>query len=54
MKLGAREDAENHCQIGNLGLALKFVVTWLDFQLGAEEEGLLRATSSSPPASRPS
>ncbi len=43
---GAREDAENHCQIGNLGLALKFVVTWLDFQLEAEAEGLLRATSS--------
>jgi pimeloyl-ACP methyl ester carboxylesterase len=39
----AREDAENHCQIGNVGLALKFVVSWLDFQLAAEAEGLLRA-----------
>ncbi|MFI5394606.1 MAG: alpha/beta hydrolase family protein [Candidatus Binatia bacterium] len=34
----ASEHADNHCQIGNVGLALRFMVTWLDFQLAAETE----------------
>jgi hypothetical protein len=35
----AAEQAQNHCQVGNVGLALGFVREWLDFQ------GLLSATS---------
>ena len=31
----AAEQAHNHCQIGNVGLALGFVRSWLDFQTGA-------------------
>ncbi len=30
----AAEQAQNHCQIGNVGLALDFVRSWLDFQTG--------------------
>jgi pimeloyl-ACP methyl ester carboxylesterase len=30
----AAEQAHNHCQIGNVGLALDFVRSWLDFQTG--------------------
>jgi pimeloyl-ACP methyl ester carboxylesterase len=30
----AAEQAHNHCQIGNIGLALDFVRSWLDFQTG--------------------
>jgi hypothetical protein len=30
----AAEHASNHCQVGNVGLALGFVRTWLDFQTG--------------------
>jgi hypothetical protein len=37
----AREHAASHCQIGNVGLALNFVVAWLDFPVAAEAEGLL-------------
>jgi pimeloyl-ACP methyl ester carboxylesterase len=37
----ASEQAEHHCQIGNVGLALKFVVAWLDYLVESEEEGLL-------------
>jgi pimeloyl-ACP methyl ester carboxylesterase len=38
---GAREHAASHCQIGNVGLALRFVLMWLDFQLAAEADGLV-------------
>ncbi|MFN0217392.1 MAG: hypothetical protein ACKVP4_01115 [Hyphomicrobium sp.] len=32
------ENAQNHCQVGNYGLALRTIVTWLDAMLleGAE------------------
>jgi pimeloyl-ACP methyl ester carboxylesterase len=35
----AAEEAQSHCQIGNVGLALGFIRSWLDFQTG----GLWRA-----------
>jgi hypothetical protein len=38
-----REQAHNHCQVGNLGLAMGFVRSWLDFQVDAEAKGLLPA-----------
>ena len=28
----AAEQAQHHCQVGNVGLALGFVRSWLDFQ----------------------
>jgi pimeloyl-ACP methyl ester carboxylesterase len=29
----AREQAQNHCQVGNIALVSKFIATWLDFQM---------------------
>ncbi len=37
----AREHAENHCQIGNVGLALRCIVSWLDLQVDAEAAGMV-------------
>ncbi len=37
----AREHAANHCQVGNVGLALEVILGWLDFQRRAESEGLV-------------
>jgi hypothetical protein len=30
----AEEQAQSHCQIGNVGLVLGFIQSWLDFQTG--------------------
>ena len=32
----AQEQADNHCQVGNLALALGFILAWLDFQIKNE------------------
>ena len=32
----AAEHASNHCQIGNVGLALDVILAWLDFQIGRD------------------
>jgi pimeloyl-ACP methyl ester carboxylesterase len=37
------EAAHNHCHIGNVGLALAFIRSWLDFQVSAEQAGMLPA-----------
>lgn len=29
------ENAQNHCQMGNLGLALGYMIDWLDEKTGA-------------------
>jgi hypothetical protein len=29
------ESAQNHCQMGNLGLALEYMISWLDEKTGA-------------------
>jgi pimeloyl-ACP methyl ester carboxylesterase len=29
----AQEQAQNHCQVGNIALVLKFIAAWLDFQM---------------------
>jgi pimeloyl-ACP methyl ester carboxylesterase len=33
----AQEQAQNHCQIGNVGLVIRVILSWLDCQVGAAE-----------------
>jgi hypothetical protein len=41
----AEEHAQNHCQIGNVGLMLAFVRSWIDFQTTGVRDEVL-ATSA--------
>ncbi len=34
---GRDEDAQNHCQVGNYGLALRTIMTWLNAMLLKEK-----------------